>query len=150
MATYSFLDVTAAITGAGGSFNLASGAGAAEEGITVAAVEDKNTMMVGAGGQGMHSLIASEARLVTVRLLKTSPVNAQLQNMYNFQTLSSVLHGKNVITIRDIARGDAIIFTQVAFKRMPDINYAKEGGTVEWTFDAISSSTVLGVGTPEV
>ena len=32
MATYSFLDVAATITGVGGSFSLGSGAGAAAEG----------------------------------------------------------------------------------------------------------------------
>ena len=150
MATYSFQDVAAAIVGVGGSINLASGAAVAEEGITIEAVEDKNIMTIGADGSGMHSLVSNEASTVTVRLLKTSPVNAQLQLMYNLQTLSSLVHGKNVITVRDVVRGDAIVLTSAAFKKRPTVTYAKEGGMMEWTFDAIKTTQILGVGTPEI
>jgi len=146
MATYSFLDVVAAIQGPGGSINLAAGAGSAEEGITIEAMEDKNIMTIGADGAGMHSLVANEASTVTVRLLKTSPINAQLSQMYNTQTASSANHGRNTITVRDSIRGDSITMTEVAFKKRPAINYAKEGGAVEWTFDAIKTTTVLGNG----
>ena len=148
MAVYSFKDITAALEGVGGSINLGNGAAIAEEGITVEPVEDKNVMTVGADGAGMHSLIANDSSTVTVRLLKTSPVNAQLQQMYNQQTLSAATHGKNTLTIRDVARGDVLVFSGVAFKRRPALNYAKEGGTVEWVFDALRTSQTLGVGTP--
>jgi hypothetical protein len=150
MSTYSFQDVTAAIVGVGGAINLASGAGVAEEGITIEAPEDKNVMTIGADGSGMHSLIANESANVTIRLLKTSPSNAQLQLMYNLQTKSSLTHGKNVITVRDVVRGDSIVLTNVAFKKRPAVTYSKEGGIMEWTFDATKSATILGVGTPEI
>lgn len=146
MSTYSFLDVVAAMNGPGGAVNIGAGAAVAEEGITVEAVEDKNTMVIGADGSGMHNLNAGEASTVTVRLLKTSPTNALLQTMYNAQTQSSLLHGKNTITIRDIARGDIITLQKVAFKKRPAISYAKEGGINEWSFDAIKTSQILGVG----
>lgn len=150
MSTYSFLDCNAAINGPGGSINLGAGAGAAEEGITIVPVEDKNIMQIGAGGQGQHSLVAGEASTVTVTLLKTSPVNAQLMNMYNYQTSSSALHGRNVVSVTDFARGDAITLRKVAFKRVPDLNYAKEAGTNVWVFDAINTGRTLGTGTPEL
>ena len=150
MATYSFLDIQASLVGVGGSINLGAGAAIAEEGITIESTGDKNAMTIGADGAGMHSLLADNSGTVTVRLLKTSPVNAQLQTMYNVQTLSAATHGKNVITIRDSARGDAIVCTGVAFKKAPNISYAKEGGTVEWGFDAITITRILGTGTPEV
>ena len=149
MATYSFLDVVASMSGAGGSINLGAGAAVSEEGITVEAVEDKNIMTIGADGQGMHSLVASEASTVTVRLLKTSPVNNQLMEMYKVDTASSANHGRNTITIRNSATGDNITLQQVAFKKRPSITYAKEAGMNEWTFDAIKTGTVLGTGTPE-
>lgn len=149
MATYSFLDVQCSMSGAGGSINLGSGSAVAEEGITVEAVEDKNIMTIGADGQGMHSLVASEASTVTVRLLKTSPVNNQLMEMYKVDTASSANHGRNTITIRNSATGDNITLQQVAFKKRPSITYAKEAGMNEWTFDAIKTETVLGTGTPE-
>lgn len=150
MSTYSFQDVVAAMVGPGGSVNLGNGAGAAEEGITIEPVGDKNTMTIGADGSGMHSLAANEASTVTVRLLKTSPINAQLALMYALQTKSSLMHGKNVITVRDVVRGDVITLTGVAFKKRPAINFAKEGGLNEWQFDAIKTVTILGVGTPEI
>ena len=146
MATYSFLNIDANITGPGGSFNLASGASAAEEGITIEAVEDKNIMTIGADGSGMHSLVANEASTVTVRLLKTSPINSKLGLMYTAQTQSAVTHGTSVIAIRDNARGDSFILSGVAFKKRPTITYAKEGGIMEWTFDAIKTNGVLGEG----
>ncbi len=149
MATYSFQDVVAAISGVGGSINLAAGAGVAEEGITIESMEDKSVMTIGADGAGMHSLVANEASSITIRLLKTSPVNKQLQEMYNQQTKSSANHGKNTITVRDAVRGDNITLTEVAFKKRPTVTYAKEGGLMEWTFDAIKTTAVLGSGTPE-
>lgn len=144
MATYSFNDIVAAITGTGGTINLGAGASIAAEGITIDPVEDKNVMTIGADGAGMHSLVASSAATVTIRLLKTSPTNRLLQEMYNVQTASASTHGENVITIRDVARGDTITLTGVAFKNSPSLTYAKEGGTVEWVFDAIRSTRILG------
>jgi hypothetical protein len=107
-------------------------------------------MQIGAGGQGQHSLVAGEASTVTVNLLKTSPVNALLMAMYNYQTSSSVLHGKNTVSITDLGRGDLIILSKVAFKKAPDLAYSKEAGMNAWVFDAIFTNRILGVGTPEL
>ncbi len=143
---YSFLNVNATIAGPGGVVNLAAGAAAAEEGITIEAAEDKNVMTIGADGKGQHSLIANDAATVTVRLLKTSPVNALLMIMYNLQSVSSALWGVNVFTIVDSARNDYNVIQGAAFKKKPTITYAKEGGMMEWTFDGIKVNTVLGAG----
>lgn len=148
MGAYSFLDVNASIAGPGGAFPLVGGC--AEEGIKIEAVADKNTMTVGAGGEAMHSLAASTASTVTISLLKTSPVNAMLQLMYNFQTSSSSRHGQNTILIRDAARGDLVTLSKVAFKKAPALTYAKEGGMLEWVFDAGETLGVLGIGTPSI
>lgn len=143
---YSFLDIVATIAGPGGIINLAAGAAVAEEGITIEAVEDKNTMTIGADGQGQHSLIASDAATITVRLLKTSPVNALLMAMYDIQSASSALWGQNVFTVVDSARGDITLGQSAAFKKKPTLTYAKEAGMNEWTFDCISANSVLGLG----
>lgn len=143
---YSFLNVSASIAGPGGLLNLAAGAAVAEEGITIEAIEDKNVMTIGADGQGQHSLIASDACSFTVRLLKTSPVNAGLMIMYDLQSATSALWGQNVLTITDSARGDFTIIQKAAFKKKPTLTYAKEGGFMEWTFDGISANSVLGNG----
>lgn len=147
MGTYSFLDVHAAIIGPGGSFQLGGeGAANAEEGVSIAMTEEKNTMTVGADGDGMHSLHAGKSGKITVRLLKTSPVNNKLSLMYNLQTVSSAAHGLNVISIRNPISGDSITATQVAFAKHPDIAYAKDGGVVEWEFHAIKIDPSLGGG----
>lgn len=146
MTAYSFLDVQAAIIGPGGSFSLGSDSGAAKEGISVSMLEEKNTMVVGADGTPMHSLRASKAGRITVRLLKTSPVNSKLSAMYSLQTLSSAAHGTNVITLKNNQSGDSITALQCAFSKLPDLSYAEESGINEWVFDAGIIDTTLGGG----
>lgn len=146
MAAYSFLNINCTLVGPGGLLNLAAGAAAAEEGIKVEAVEDKNVMTIGADGKGQHSLIASDAVTVTVSLLKTSPLNAALMIMYNLQSATSQLWGANVFTIIDSARNDYTVVQGAAFKKRPTLTYAKEGGMNEWIFDGISANSLLGKG----
>ena len=50
MATYSFMDVNATLTGVGGVVNLGNGSSVAKEGITVTLNQDRNNMTVGADG----------------------------------------------------------------------------------------------------
>lgn len=145
MAAYSFLNITAAIVGPGAAFNLGNGAAVAEEGITIAANEDKNTMVIGADGKGQHTLIASNGGLVTLRFLKTSPTNGFLQLAYDLQSASSSLWGQNLITVVDTARKETTTCQGCAFKKKPDVVYDKAGAMMEWTFDALSISSVLGV-----
>lgn len=134
------------MAGPGLAANLASGAAAAEEGITIEANEDKNIMTIGADGKGQHSLIANDAATVTIRLLKTSPANQLLMIAYDLQSGSSALWGQNIITVTDSGRGDITVVTQMAFKKKPTLTYAKEGGMMEWAFDGVAASTVLGAG----
>lgn len=145
MATYSFVDIQAALVGPTGTVNLGYGAAVAEEGISIEMAGDKNTMMIGADGEGMHSLHADKSGTITVRLLKTSPTNAKLMAMYDAQTASSKLHGLNVITISNPVNGDATIGRNAAFKKKPGLNYKKDGDIVEWQFDCIKIDTILGV-----
>lgn len=149
--TYSFLDVQAAIDGPGGNFPLAGDeAGIAQEGITIAPTGEVNVMSVGADGAYMHSLKGDKSGTVTVRLLRTSTVNRQLQEMYNHQTRSSSYHGRNVITVRDVARGDTITCEGCAFAKTPDKVFAAEGGNYEWIFHAGKIYGQVGSGDPEL
>jgi hypothetical protein len=145
MAAYSFLNIVAAIAGPGAAFNLGAGAAVAEEGITIAPAEDKNVMVIGADGKGQHTLVANNAGMVTVRLLKTSPTNGLLQLAYDLQSASSALWGQNVITIADKARNELHTCQACAFKKKPEIVYDKSGPMIEWTFDSQSINSVLGL-----
>ena len=142
--TYSFIDVVASLTGPTGTVNLGYDAATAEEGITIAPLEDKNGMTVGADGSVMHSLYAGNAGLVTVRLLKTAPGNALLMQAYELQRANSTLWGKNVIAVRNKTSNDSVSALFVAFKRVPDLTFAKEGGMNEWTFDCGQIGRALG------
>jgi len=150
MTVYSFKDVHASIDGPGGNFPLAGDeAGAAKEGITIEPTGDINTLVAGADGSFMHSLSGDETGTVTVRLLKTSTVNAQLQTLLDYQRTSSARWGRNTITIRDVARGDTITCSGAAFARPAPIGYTEQAGNIEWTFHAGKIQRQLGSGTPE-
>ncbi|EMQ1296222.1 DUF3277 family protein [Klebsiella pneumoniae] len=142
--TYSFIDVSASLTGPTGSIDLGYGSANSEEGITVAMTEAKNTMTVGADGEVMHSLHAGKSGTITVTLLKTSPVNKKLSLMYNAQSLSSATWGNNVIVIRNKVSGDITTARSCAFQKQPDHAYAKVGNTVSWVFDCGKIDQLLG------
>jgi hypothetical protein len=143
-AVYSFLDVQAAIVGPGGAFSLGSGSGASEEGISIDPSGEISGMQIGADGTGQHSLYADKSGKVTVRVLKTSPINKLLSGLYNFQTASAASHGQNTITITDVVRGDVITCRQCAFAKAPNLVYGKDAGTNDWEFNAISIDRTLG------
>lgn len=145
MVAYSFQDVVATISGPGGVVPLGYGAGTAEEGITIERAEDKDTMTMGADGTAMHTLHSANHGTITVRILKTSPANALLQAMYDFQILSSANWGNNVINITHIASGDSTTGRSVAFRRASPLTYAKEGNINEWSFNVGDISSVLGL-----
>jgi predicted SPOUT superfamily RNA methylase MTH1 len=100
------MDTQCSLTSADGVIDLGYGAGIAEEGITFAMAGDKNTMTIGADGEGMHSLHADNSGQVTIRLLKTSSANAKLMNIYNAQKGVTRKWGKNTITLNHSGSGD--------------------------------------------
>jgi hypothetical protein len=142
--TYSFKDVSSSFDGPTGSANLGYGAAISEEGITVDMTGDKNTMHIGADGTPMHSLHADKSGTVTIRALKTSPLNAILQGFYDAQQVSSILWGQNVIIVRENQSGDITTAQFCAFKKKPNLKYAKDADVLDWVFDAGTVDTVLG------
>lgn len=144
MSVYSFKDVFATLVGPGAVIDLGYGAAVADEGIVTSPAGDKNTMTIGSDGEGMHSMHADKSGTVTVRLLKTSPQNAKLMAAYDAQSLDASIWGQNVIVIRNSRTGDITTARSCAFKKKPDIKYAKEGDILEWPFDALKIDTILG------
>jgi hypothetical protein len=149
MPAYSLADVEAAIEGPGGSFQIGAGVGLATEGINIEPKGDTNIMTEGGDGEIMHSLRVSKACTITITLLRTSPTNARLMNLYNYQTSSSRYHGQNTVMVRNPVSGDAHDGTEVAFQKKPGVPYAEEGGNLVWTLEGKVSSK-LGTGTPEL
>ena len=96
--SYSFLDVQASIYGPGGNVSLAGDeAGVEQGGITVTPAGERSKMTVGADGSVMHSLLGDKSGTVSVKLLKTSSVNAALQIMYNLQPTTGAQHGMQTL-----------------------------------------------------
>lgn len=146
MGTYSFQHVTASLNGIGGVIPLGYGSESAEEGISVDMVDDKNTMTTGADGAVMHSLHAGKSGTITVRLLKTSPTNQLLSDMYRTQTNNAANHGSNTFTVRDTSRGDILVAQKVAFRKLPPNAFAKNGNVMEWVFDCGMIDQIHGAG----
>lgn len=144
MSTYSFLDVTATLVGPGGVISLGSGAGVSEEGISIEPTGEMGTMMIGADGSGQHSLSGDKSGRIVVRVLKTSPVNAKLNAMSQFQRASAEAYGQNTLVITDTSRGDVVTCRQVAFAKVPSLTFAREAGMNEWEFNAIIIDPALG------
>ena len=140
--TYSFLNFNCTLSGPGGLISLGNGSGANDEGITFEPAEDISSMEVGPDGSGQHSLHGNKSGHVTVRLLKTSPVNGLLMAMYNFQTSAPANHGQNTLVGVDSVTGDTVTCQQVAFKRRPTMKQGKVAGYNEWQFDAVSMDMV--------
>ena len=144
MPAYSFLNTACALTGPGGSLNLGSGAAVAEEGIIITPTNPIDTMVIGADGTPMHSLHGDRSGKISIKLLKTSPLNQKLAQMYAMQTSSAANHGQNNITLVNSITQDTISCTLVAFEKAPDLTYAKEAGLNEWTFLAGTIDRTLG------
>ncbi|PAV01783.1 hypothetical protein CBG25_14630 [Arsenophonus sp. ENCA] len=144
MATYSFVDVSATLTGPTGVIDFGAGSANSEEGIVVTMTEAKNTMTIGADGEGMHTRHGGKSGTVTVSLIKASPVNKKLMIAYNAQSVSSTLWGNNVIVIRNPVSGDMITARSCAFQKIPDLQNAKEANVLAWVFDCIKIDALLG------
>lgn len=146
MATYSFIDVYATLVDAatGANISIGSGAGVAEEGITISQVDNVGHMQIGADGTPMQVLQATRGARLSLRLLKTSPVNAALMALVETQRTTGALWGQNTISITEIATGDEVTAAFCAFEKIPDNNYDKTGKMFDWTFLVGDSTQVLG------
>lgn len=143
---YSFEDVQATLAGPGGLVSLGFGAAVAKEGISITFVDNKNTMIGGADGQVVHSLHAGKMARAEIRLMKTSPANAQLSVMYRTQQQSSALWGQNVLTVSNPVSGDNYPCTSVAFQKHTDVTWAEDPNMNAWPFDIGFADPILGIG----
>ena len=146
LATYSFLDVHCRIAGPGGSVDIGSSAALAKEGITFESIEDVDVMVIGAAGDAMHGLRGVKAARAVIRVLKTSPANAQLGAMLSYQRQSALFHGQNQISLANPVAGDSYTCTGVAFARVPTNTWAEDPGMIEWTFNVSYMDPKIGGG----
>lgn len=144
MTTYSFIDTNVTLVCPDAVIDMGYGNGIGDGGIKYAMANDKNTMTIGADGEGMHSLHADSSGQITIQCLKTSPLNAKLNDLYNLQSLNPRKWGKITITMNHSTSGDNATASKCAFKKKPDQTYAKDGDMIDWVFDAIKIRGKLG------
>ena len=103
-------------------------------------------MFIGADGKGQHSLIASDAAVTTIRLLKTSALKSGTRDhLFDLQSSSSALGSKRHHRRRFRPWG-LQSYSVLRVQEEAAIAYDKEGKMMEWTFDGISANSVLGSG----
>jgi hypothetical protein len=142
--TYSFADVYGLLSGPGGSVPFGNGTGQAEEGISFEQSEDKNRKTAGASGDVMNALILDDSGKAHIHTLKTSPINAALNQMFNFQKLSSLSWGLNLLNMTNPVSGDQYSCVQVAFTRRPSNTFGKDPNALVWEFDCGHIFVTLG------
>jgi hypothetical protein len=149
MSAYSFLNIQASIVGPGLTAQIGASAGAAKEGLSTAFDEDKSVITTGSDGSIMTTVRASMTGTITVRLLKTSPVNVLLSRAFNFQRSSAINWGGNIIRVVDKVRGDVVTGRQMSFVKHADNVWSEEANILEWTFRGIVNE-VVGAGLPDL
>lgn len=149
MSAYSFLNVQASIVGPNINAQIGSSAGSAKEGISVTFDEAKGTVTTGADGAIMSSLHASMTGTIVIRLLKTSALNAVLNQAFNFQRQTAGNWAQNTIRVVDKIRGDVASGAQMQFDKHPDNAWSEDGNILAWEFKGVVRET-LGVGLPDV
>jgi hypothetical protein len=130
-----------------GTQSVGSGSGSAKEGISTSFDEDKGAATTGADGSLMISLHAGMTGKMTIRLLKTSPVNAILSQAFAFQRSSSGNWGQNFLRVVDKVRGDVATLYQAQFVKFPDNAWAEDGNVIDWVFQGVLNEN-LGPGLP--
>ena len=83
------------MTGPGGTISLGAGAGNAQEGISVEFIDDKDNMLMGADGSGVHSLRASNAARITGAAAQNQPGQCGAYAINRFQRQSTLFWGQN-------------------------------------------------------
>jgi len=144
MGVYSFIDNNATWSGPGGTISLGNGSGAAEEGMTIEYDDDIGHMDIGADGVVQHSLHANKSGTITIRVLKTSPINQKISTKIAFQRASAQNYGQDVFSIQNSVTGDVITCQRVAPKHFSPLTYAKDAGMNEWKLNAGLIEPVLG------
>ncbi len=146
MTAYSFLDMALSISGPSGSATVGGdNTGSSEEGFSIIFEEDRDVMTQGADGSVMHSLTAAKRGRVELHLLKTSPYNAVLSQIFASDSSAGSLNwAKNTMTARNAISGDTYQITGVAIRKFADNNYQTRGNILTWVFNASVIDPTLG------
>lgn len=142
--TYSFLDSVIVITHPSLSIPITvTGEGAGS--VTVTMRDDRTAMDVAADGAVMVSKMAGNTGSVSIVVQQTSLVHKKLLALFNQLVIAAPsLWAQATMTIKNITDGTGHLCTGIAFGKVPDKTYTKQGGSVTWTIMAadVQSLTV--------
>jgi len=132
--TYSFLDSVIILAHSlivpAGLITL-SGEGIGK--ATVSMRDERTIMDTAADGSVMISKIAGNTGTVAIDLQQTSLGHKALLSLYNLVILADpTMWAQAALTMRNITDGTSHIATGVAFTKLPDKTYQKEGQHVTW------------------
>lgn len=102
--------------------------------VTISHVDTRTAHDVAADGSVMVSKQAGNTGTVSVSVQQTSSVHKQLLQIFNQLILAPPsLWATAAVTVKNITDGTSHLCTGVSFSKIPDKNYTKAGGQVQWT-----------------
>ena len=100
---------------------------------TVSMRDERTAMDTAADGSVMISKIAGNTGTVAIDLQQTSLGHKALLSLYNLVILADpTMWAQAALTMRNITDGTSHIATGVAFTKLPDKTYQKDGQHVTW------------------
>ena len=132
--TYSFLDTVVIIACPVIPIPITiTGEGAGSVSVTMSA--ERTAIDYAADGAIMISKLAGNHGTVSINVQQTSTAHRDLLLLYNALIIAPPASwALSAMTIRNVANGSAHLCTGVAFSKVPDKSYQKEGQHVTWSF----------------
>jgi hypothetical protein len=115
-----------------------------DEFVSIVKLEDTYTYKAGVDGEGTRSESKNSYHEVTLTLMQTSRGNAILSAIHNGDVAIPGGSGVAPIQIRDRQGTNLFVAAEAWVKKMPDLGYAKEAGTVQWVFGVHAPAHFIG------
>lgn len=100
--------------------------------VGVSRSNDGYAMASGADGEVLFSKMNDRTGTITFTLLYGSSANKTFSDLAALDAQNNT--GLASISIRDTRGGSKIFARQCRVQKIPDVTFAKEGGTLEWIF----------------
>lgn len=115
-----------------------------DEFVQIAKAEETYSYKAGVDGEGTRSFSTNSYFTVKVTLMQTSSGNAILSAIHTGDISLPGGAGVAPILIRDKQGKSIFAAAEAWITKWPDLKYAKEAGTVEWTFGVHGAVQFIG------
>jgi len=139
--TYSFLDLSGAISQSSLGAYTFTGEGVGE--ITVSMATDRTVHDTAADGSVMVSKVAGDSGHLTVSCQQTSTVHKWLLAWYNYLVAAGTDEwASTTMLLNNTTDGTSHVITGVSPQKVPDKAYQAQGQRVSWVLMAASISSI--------